>query len=160
MEVWKDIPEYEGIYQASTQGRIKNSNGLILVQRYDKDGYNRITLTKHIGNKKVLKTYRTHQIIALTFIKTIENKMCVNHKDENKANNVVSNLEWCDRKYNNIYSKNIKHNKKREVINLETNNLFPSLHQAGKSVGVTAGAIYNCCIGKNKSCKGQKFSFA
>jgi DNA gyrase/topoisomerase IV subunit B len=105
-EIWKDIPGFENKYQASNLGRIKslkdNHNKLrkkILFQASDQKGYLHVCL--HIKNKG--KTYRVSRIIAKLFIPNPENKPQVNHKDGNKKNNNVANLEW------NTGSENIKH---------------------------------------------------
>lgn len=105
-EIWKDIPNYNEIYQASNLGRIRS------VRHYDK--LNRLwegkILTPQLdGRKNYLhvslhhKPCQVHQLIAKTFIDNPNNYKEVNHKDENKQNNNVSNLEWCSRSYNNTY---------------------------------------------------------
>ena len=128
-EEWKDIPGYEGLYQASNLGRIKSidryvkghnwnkekilqlKKGKILSPAIDTYGYYIVGLSKN--NK--LKSIRVHRLIAETFIpnkldfksmndEIRENinikKLHVNHIDENKLNNKVNNLEWCTHKYN------------------------------------------------------------
>ena len=123
LEIWKDIPNYEGLYQASNLGNIRTlvfHNNVcfkkrihILKQQIDKYGRKRVILTKN-GN---IKAFQTHTLIAITFLdKTIfksmpnENKnlinldtLEINHKDENPLNNNVSNLEWCTHSYNMHY---------------------------------------------------------
>ena len=104
--VWKDIPGYEGLYQVSNTGQVRSLNYLgtkgyykILKQETIKDGYKRIRLYKDTIGKK----YLVHRLVALTFIPNPNNYPIVNHKDEDKANNVVWNLEWCDYSYNTTY---------------------------------------------------------
>ena len=97
IEIWKDIPNYEGLYQASNLGCIRNTKTKkILKPRIDKNGY-----FKHIlyikGNPK---EFRTHRLIALTFIINPNNFPQINHIDENKQNNCIENLEWVDAKSN------------------------------------------------------------
>lgn len=101
LEIWKDIPNYEGLYQASNLGSIKNSRTeKILKPRIDKNGY-----FKHILYiKGVPKEFRTHRLIALTFIENPNNLPQVNHIDENKENNCVDNLEWIDAKGNSNHA--------------------------------------------------------
>lgn len=108
-EIWRDIKGYEGLYKVSNYGRIKSlerkdclgrsKKEKILKLSEDKDGYLLITLHK---NKKV-KTFKVHRLVAETFVPNPNNYPIINHKDENKINNHVSNLEWCTVKYNNNY---------------------------------------------------------
>ena len=103
-EIWKDIEGYEGLYMVSSLGRVKSlvgryKNVTILKERYKKNGYGSITLYK---NKKP-HTYLVHRLVAQAFIPNPNNLPQVNHKDENKQNNCVENLEWCDAKYNINY---------------------------------------------------------
>ena len=161
IETFKDIKNYEGIYQISNLGNIRNSKGLVLKQRHDKDGYKRISLHKRIGEKKDIKTFQVHRLIAMSFIENIKNFQFVNHVDENKENNIVSNLEWCSKKYNNGYgSRNhIRKSKIQRVIDITNNILYNTMTEAGIPGGVTSGAIYNVCTGRNKSSYGNKFMY-
>lgn len=87
----RDIPGYEGLYAATEDGQIyKKSTGRMTKGSLTKDGYYVTTLTKD----GVSKTWRVHRLVALTYIPNPENKPIVNHLDENKTNNNVSNLEW------------------------------------------------------------------
>ena len=103
-EVWKDIPEYEGLYQVSNTGKVRRLNyrgsgkTKLLKQSTDK-GYKRIVLSKN-GKKK---NHWVHRLVAIVFISNPNNYKEVNHKDENPSNNNVKNLEWCTREYNNNY---------------------------------------------------------
>lgn len=98
-EKWKDIPNYEGLYQASNFGRIRNAKKKILKSYKRKDGYEKINLIK---NKKK-KTFYVHRIIAKTFLNEQKGKYDINHIDENKSNNSINNLEYCTNDYNNKY---------------------------------------------------------
>lgn len=105
IEIWKDIPGYEGRYQVSNTGEVKslnyNSSGKskLLKQIADKKGYKRVGLCKN-GKRK---HYSVHRLVAIAFLPNPNNLPQVNYKDENKANNCVDNLEWCNAKYNNNY---------------------------------------------------------
>lgn len=95
-EIWKPIAGYEGMYEISNFGRVKSiprngTFGGIMNQSPDKDGYMRITLQK---NKKQ-KRYGVHRLVAMAFIENDNptGKPLVNHKDFNRANNCVDNLE-------------------------------------------------------------------
>ena len=104
-EYGRIYPGYEGLYQVSNTGQVKSLNykgtgkTKILKQGTSKHGYKKVVLYK---NKK-RKTYLVHRLIAQTFISNPNNWPQVNHKDENKTNNVAWNLEWCTSKYNNNY---------------------------------------------------------
>ena len=103
-ETWKDIVGYEGVYQISTNGNIKSvprkgTRGGLLISTKDKDGYLCVGLNKN-GKRK---TFKVHRLVAITFIPNIDNLPEVNHKDENKSNNCVDNLEWCTHDYNSNY---------------------------------------------------------
>ena len=125
-EIWKDIKGYEGLYQVSNLGRIrsfheyKGTNYRIVSLGKGKIGY--LTVCLHLKGKR--KTFNVHRLVAETFIKKPIGKDFVNHKDENKQNNKVSNLEWCTRSYNYNYGtckeraiKNHDYSKMKEKIN-------------------------------------------
>lgn len=109
METWKEIKNYEGLYEITCNGVIKSlpkklPNGGFRKEKLiklilDKNGYYRVRLWK---NGKV-KWFSVHRLVAETFLPNPNNLPCVNHKDENKLNNHVSNLEWCTYEYNNNY---------------------------------------------------------
>jgi hypothetical protein len=102
MEIWKNIPEFNGDYQASTFGNIKNKSGKILKQR----------INKHRGNYMLIRFYgkppfyKVHRLIAKTFIPNLYNKPDINHIDGNKTNNRIENLEWCTRSENMTHAYN------------------------------------------------------
>lgn len=99
-EVWKDVPNYIGLYEVSNFGNVRNAKTLKkLSLGKHRQGYLLVTLTKN--SKK--KTFLVHRVVANAFIKNPNALKEVNHKDEIKSNNNVSNLEWCDRKYNSNY---------------------------------------------------------
>jgi len=91
-EEWKPIQNYESYYLASTFGRIRSNYNRVILMTFkaDKDGYLLIGLTK---NRKQ-STFRVHRLIADTFIPNLDNLPEINHKDLNKQNNRVDNLEW------------------------------------------------------------------
>lgn len=90
-EIWKDIKDYEGLYQVSNYGRVRNtSRGNIRSPYLCEKRYYRIILYKNNKTKKP----RVHRLVAQAFIPNPDNKAEVNHKDFNKVNNHIDNLEW------------------------------------------------------------------
>lgn len=96
MEIWKDIKGYEGLYQVSNLGRVKSNKKILSPSKTE---YLKVSLSKN----GVQSTYYIHRLVAQTFIDNKNNLTHVNHIDENKYNNNVNNLEWCDNKYNINY---------------------------------------------------------
>lgn len=123
-EIWKDIKNYEGLYKISNYGRVKSLGRYTEYQNCLSDdrigiksrvnekilkghlcyGYHYVGLTK---NGKT-KGFRVHRLVADAFIPNPNNNPIINHKDENRLNNHVSNLEWCDCKYNLNYGNSRK----------------------------------------------------
>ena len=113
-EIWKDIKGYEGLYQCSTCGNIRSLDryicessgkkqfrkGQMIVPRKNKNGYLQFALNKNAKRKMVY----VHIIVAETFIENINDNLVVNHKDGNKLNNNIDNLEWCSYSENNLHS--------------------------------------------------------
>lgn len=105
-EEWKDVENYEGLYQVSNLGKVKSlkdNNGKprekIMKQEKTKNGYLRIMLCKNGKRERFL----VHRLVAQAFLENPSNLPCVNHIDENKENNQVDNLEWCTYQYNLTY---------------------------------------------------------
>lgn len=112
-EVWKDIPGYEGLYQVSNFGKIKalpkikitpdgrvgKTKEIILKENDNNFGYKSVSLSKNCKKTR----FRIHRLVAEAFLENPNNYKEVNHKDENKSNNNVNNLEWCTRSYNAKY---------------------------------------------------------
>ena len=142
MEQWKEIEGYEGLYWVSDQGRVKNREGKILKSQ-NKDDYLRITLSKN----NIKRKYFIHRVVALAFIPTSDpEKTQVNHKDENKFNNRVDNLEWCTAKYNSNYGtrpEKISINKSKKVLCIETGETFKSARYAAKYYNLNLFMISN-----------------
>jgi len=97
-EIWKTITNFEN-YSVSNLGQIKNNISGKILKNNIKDGYSGISLV----NNEIKKYYKIHRLVALAFIPNPENKSDVNHKDKNKLNNNINNLEWMTRKENNIH---------------------------------------------------------
>lgn len=92
-EEWKDVIGYEGFYEISNFGNVKSlyTNKILKSDSVDKFGYVRFSATKN----KIQKIKRVHRLVAEMFIPNPNNLPQVNHKDGNKLNNHVNNLEWC-----------------------------------------------------------------
>lgn len=102
MENWRDVNGYSGIYEVSNTGRVARiCNGTRKIRKPCKDraGYLNLCLSKN-GKEK---TFRVHRLVADAFIPNPNGLKEINHKDEDKTNNNVCNLEWCTRAYNVRY---------------------------------------------------------
>ena len=169
IEIWKDIKDYEGLYQISNLGRIKSlynyrRDGTNILKPKIKHGYYQIGLRKN----GIRKFYNVHRLVAIAFIPNPNNLPCVNHKDENKLNNNINNLEWCTIAYNNTYGTRIERVVKKtgkHVIqfDLQNNQIkeYISISQAAREMNTSAGNIYNCCMNKPNynHVKGYKWKF-
>ncbi len=164
-EIWKDIKDFEGLYQISNLGRVKSleridkSNHLvkekILKIFKTRNGYLKVVLCKN-GKQK---NYDIHRLVAQAFITNPDNLPQVNHKDENKENNCVWNLEFCSCSYNTNYGTrnqkvsekmtNGKLSKKVLQYDLEGNFIreFPSLMEVKRQFGYELNNISKCCRG-------------
>lgn len=106
MEIWKDIPGFEGHYKVSNLGNVlsfKKGKTKIKTTTLDKkQGYVMVIL--HMNNKP--KTIRVHRLVALAFLEQIEGKDFVNHKNGIRHDNRLENLEWCTKQENSIHAAN------------------------------------------------------
>lgn len=154
MEVWKYIKDYEGLYAISNKGRVMSFHSgkeRILKFGIDTNGYRYVQLSKN----GIQKNYLIHRLVAEAFIDNQKNLPCVNHKDENKKNNKIENLEWCTQLYNIRYGKP-KGRKKKAVISINKVTgdkvRFNSIAEAQEK-GYDIGAIVKCCKGERKTHK-------
>ena len=186
-EVWKDIPGYEGFYQASTLGRIRSlsryvahssgngtcyRNGKILQQK-SSDQYQSVILSvlgKH-------KSVGVHRLIAITFIPNPDNLPVVNHKDLNTRNNCVSNLEWVTQRDNclhaiaNGHAANLSPQSRARVIEgskrasskpimcINTNTVYCSVTEASKQLHITHDTIIKSAKHNKPSRSGLQFKY-
>ena len=141
-EIWKDIPGYEGLYQASNLGRIKSLDkvvfqkaknnsvskhiykGKILKPILHDNGYNYVTL-----NYKIISV---HKLIAKTYLQNNEKLPQINHKDGNKTNNNINNLEYCSASYN------MKHAYKNNLINM-----YSERRKRSNNINIMKANIHN-----------------
>ena len=181
-EIWRDIEGYEGLYQVSNMGRVKTIERIFTDSKgreykiisqikqifKTKNGYIRVKLWKNGKSKNFL----VHRLVAIAFIDNPNNFRCVNHKDENKENNYVENLEWCDHKYNvnfgnhKIKVSNTQKNRKdlsKPIIqiDLEGNiiNQYPSIKEAARYNNLFHSNISKVLLGKNKTCGGYIWKY-
>lgn len=112
MEIWSEIIGYEGLYEVSNFGRVRNVSGHLMSTWRNNKGYKCLSLQK---NRKT-KHLTVHRAVAMAFIPNTEKYSQINHIDGNKDNNRVENLEWCDQQHNYaegkklfLYSKNENH---------------------------------------------------
>ena len=177
-EIWKDILGYEGLYQISNLGRVKSLTRTksgkygsirpvkerILKPTKDNKGY----FLVHLYNNSSGKTLMVHRIVASAFIPNPQGLPQVNHKDENKANNCVDNLEYCTPEYNSNYgtrnkkvSKSLINNSKRSksVLCVETGVIYSSTKEVQRQLGYSGGHISKCCNGRLKTAYGYHWQY-
>lgn len=156
-EIWCPIKGYESMYEVSDQGRVRSLkfvNERILKPGRDKDGYLQVGLYKNGEGKKC----KIHRLVAQAFIPNPQNLTEVNHRDENKTNNSVQNLEWCDRKYNNNYgtrNQMVSMKLSKTVLQYTKSGAFvrewKSTRDVERNLGYLHTYISFCCTGKRKS---------
>lgn len=154
MEQWRKIAGYEN-YSVSNYGRVRNDNtNKVFEGKKQNTGYIDIVLC-HNG---VRKHFLVHRLVATAFVPNPNNYPIVNHKDENKTNNNIGNLEWCDKSYNakygNATAKRIMNNCKtvRVIIDgVEYNTML----DANRMLGVPYGALRN----RKTEYKGHKIKY-
>lgn len=127
-EIWKNIKGYEGLYQVSNLGRIKSlpkynckTEKILKTHISRRDGRCSVLLCKNPYTRERLSI---HRLVANAFIENPNNLPEINHKDENPKNNIYTNLEWCNRKYNMNYGtlpQRINNKNKKAVIGFNEN---------------------------------------
>lgn len=158
-EIWKEIEGWEGLYSVSNCGRVKSLThttvdkigrphtykGRILSQGKDKDGYCFITLFR---NGRTVG-YRVHRLVALAFIPNPDNYDQINHIDEDKNNNCVQNLEWCNNSYNIRYGSGIRRRSLRRRNSPQQSKPVQCFSQSGELISiypsVAEAARVFCC---------------
>ena len=164
-EEWRDIEGYEGLYQISNLGRVRSLNCRghkgcigILTPRLDGKGYEMVALYKE-GKARNIKV---HRLVAQAFIPNPNNYPQVNHKDENKTNNDVKNLEWCTNEYNHNYgtrNERVGKSLSKKVICITTGEIFNSMREACRKYNISVGSMTECCQGKRKTVGGYKWEY-
>lgn len=183
-EIFKDVKNFENIYKISNLGTLvsvdrtqtlktrwgtftkRKIKGHPIIGSINNKGYRIVSLYK---NKKEHHKL-LHRLVAETFIPNPYNLPEVNHKDENKNNNVCSNLEWCTRAYNNNYGIQSKDGRRKtskkrikKVCQFDKNgnliNIFDGIRLAEEKTGIDNSNICACCKGKVKSAGGYIWKY-
>ncbi len=185
IEEWRDIIGFEGCYQVSNFGNVRGidryvncgkngirlQKGQNLVQSENKKGYLRVRVSK---SRKEKYTLSVHRLVAEAFIPNPQKLPQVNHKDGNKKNNCVQNLEWCNNSYNQIHACKTGLNNhstydagrpKKKVAQIDnvTNTviaIFNSISNAAKETNNHSRLINKVCKGERKHTGGYKWIFA
>lgn len=185
-ERWKPIKGYEGTYSVSTFGRVRREQGF----RYGgccgiacvSERILKPTFTKGYANVGLslcgkLKRKQIHRLVAEAFIPNPNELPQINHKDENRGNNTLENLEWCTAKYNVNYghhnekiskSRHSEKSKKqwreaiektkKKVMCIDTGEVFDSTTEAEKATGAKHSNISFVCLGKRKRAGGYRWT--
>lgn len=161
--MWKAIAGYENVYEINTLGEVRRiDSGNILKGYVNPDGYRRVGLTVN-GHTKV---FLMHRLIAIAFIPNPNNYPCVNHKDENKSNNSLYNLEWCDYRYDLNYgtrNNRASKSKKRPILQYSKTGEFirewKSVTDLKNETGMDITHVSSCCRGKRKTANGFRWKY-
>lgn len=173
-EIWRDVVGYEDTHQVSNLGRVRVKERVIntstgkrkykskLLRIQTSRGYKFVTLV--VKNNR--KTAYIHRLVAEAFIPNPENLPEVNHKDENKLNNCVDNLEWCTVAYNNTYGtrlERVSKTRSKPIIQYSLDDKFiriwDSTKEAAKFIGCCRENINRCLVGATKTAFGFKWKY-
>lgn len=178
-EVWKDVVGYEGLYRVSNYGNVisiprlsKKRNRIYAGQKLNCTKFLTGYLNVGLSKDSITTKYNVHRLVAEAFIPNPENKATVNHKDGNKLNNNINNLEW------NTYTENNRHafannlikrycgkdNKASKPVSQYTRqNIkikdFDCIKEAARQTNTNGSSIGACCNNKRKSAGGYFWKF-
>lgn len=166
-EIWKEVYGFDHLYEISNQGRLRTKyagkRGYVkdysFINPLD-NGHGYLRFNLRLNHKQ--KTVYVHQLVAEAFIDNPFGYKEINHKDENKKNNCVDNLEWCDHKYNQNYGslgQKISTAHCRKIRCIENGMVFESLTDAAKTLNVAKTAISNCLNGRSKISCGYTWEY-
>lgn len=159
LEFWKQIKiEYFTKYEISNNGIVRNINTKYIYKQYNRNGYSAINLYSDIAKNQ---NFSIHRLVAQTFIENPNNYEIVNHKDGNKLNNNVENLEWCTCKQNTNHALDNKliklHVKKVNQYSYDGSKLiktYNSIRDAEKETGISNKQISKVCRNKMPTAHG------
>ena len=163
--MWKSVKGYEGLYEVSENGEVRNYKGFIKKPKPDKDGYLKVWLSKN--SKK--KPYFIHRLVASSFVENSLNKPIVNHIDGIKTNNHYSNLEWCTRSENDKHAFQLGLRKvtcggtSKRVAQYDLDDSFiaeyNSISHAARVNNISITSISDCINGKFQKANGYVWKF-
>jgi hypothetical protein len=173
IEIWKEITNYEGLYEVSNFGLVKslkrsvprksgkllNIKEKILNLSIDEHGYFKVQLWKN--NKPF--SIRVHRLVARCFVDNFKPDLQVNHIDGNKLNNYYKNLEWCTVLHNQEEAVRLGLKKQTKVNMYKEGTLisnFCSISKAAEITKINKSSIFRCLNGKFKKCKGFTWEYA
>lgn len=163
-EIWKavNVPVYSDVYEVSTLGRVRRRDKNVLKSAIRAAGYLGVSLS----NKGVCTTYSVHRIVALTFLDKPSDKNTVNHKNGNKQDNRMQNLEWCSEKDNvhHALETSLTKPSKRAVEQWDYKgeillNTFPSIREAERVTGVGNRLISQVCRNQKPTAHGYRWKY-
>lgn len=162
-EIWKPIKQMKGKYLISNLGQVKNAKNDNIVKPFiNNSGYYEVVFS--VGNKRL--HFRVHRLVADAFLPNPYNLPIINHKDRNRLNNKLDNLQWCSYKYNNNYNvaRRARNGYTTRIEQYDLNMNYIRTYNRMKDVenkfNVSRTAIRFCCLGKNKTCRGYIWRYA
>jgi len=185
-EIWKPIADYKGLFEVSSLGRIKslerevvnNLTGRIHVKpeiicKQQKNGHGYMCITLQRPGKKDKRRRYVHQLVAEAFLSNPNSLHDINHKNEDKTDNRVENLEYCDRKHNMNWgtlqerkrNKMYKNTEERfsdvvqYTVNMKIVAVYKNAGDASRKTGFRRGSISRCCRGERNTYMGYKWGY-
>ena len=180
VEIWKDIKDYEGLYQVSNLGNVRSLDKIIYQKNKSGKNQKHIYRGKELKKQKQLNGYEVvnlykdakmtkklvHRLVAIAFIENKLNRHFINHKDNDKTNNNVENLEWCTQSENVVYAythgvkippnmRKVKRLNKEDIFI----DMFESIQDAERFTNVRATNISKCCRNLRRTAGGYKWEY-
>ena len=177
MEIWKDIPNYEGFYQISNLGRVKSLERktvgkfirivkekiIILQKNYFRKDCKEFYYYVQLHKDNRIKDFKIHRLVAESFIDNPNNLKEINHKNGIKTDNSIENLEWITHLENvrHAWKNGLIKNKDYVVFQLDLNNnilyKYNSIKEAAEINSLDCAGIRKCILNQRKSCGGFKW---
>ena len=180
VETWRPVKGYEGLYEVSDLARVRSLDRMTkrkkkdgtfgltpvrghIMKQSERNGYLFVNLSE--GHRKV-KSIDIHRIVATAFVPNPNDLTEINHKDENKHNNLPSNLEWCNHQYNTNYGtgkwrKAVPRRKKVEQLTLDGRHVayYESVCKLSRIKGYSQGNISTVCRGEKPTAYGYQWRY-